>query len=91
MLVPLYGFVQGDTLGLLVLAHAEWSIHEVTRALAQSARLRVGEIREASLFFEERVLDPKLTVSSAGLLPLSRIELRPLRKASALNHLEPSP
>lgn len=76
MLIPLYGFVQGDTLGLLVLAHDHMTVAEVSERLRESARLRVVRGEPAALVFSGRVLDPALTLRELGLRALDRIDLR---------------
>ncbi|HEY8945903.1 MAG TPA: toluene-4-monooxygenase system B family protein [Polyangiaceae bacterium] len=76
MLVPLYGFVEGDTLGLLVLAHDDMSIAEVASKLRDSARLRVANPRPYRLFADGLPLPSARTVADAGLRPLSRVDLR---------------
>jgi hypothetical protein len=75
VLVPLYGFVEGDTIGLLVLAHPEMTIAEVGRKLAESASVRVS-IESWRVLAGSRVLDPRLTVSQAALVPMDRVDLR---------------
>lgn len=76
MLVPLYGFVEGDTIGLLVLAHESMSIADVADKLRTSARVRIDPSGRWKLLAGDRILDPTLTVSTAGLAALDRIDLR---------------
>jgi hypothetical protein len=78
MLVPLYGFLQGDVIGILVLAHAEHTLAEVAAQLAVSADVRVtpaaapGRVRVAG-----RLLDGALTVAESGLAALDRFDVEP--------------
>jgi hypothetical protein len=74
--IPLYGFLEGDTIGLLVLAAGEDSIAEIARKLQSAARLRVAVDGPVTVLHEGRPLDPQLTVADAGLQPLARIDVR---------------
>ena len=76
MLVPLLGFVEGDSMGLLVLAHDDMTIAEVGEKLRQSARVRVDIAGAWELRIDDRVPQPSSTVTDAGLRPLQRIDLR---------------
>jgi hypothetical protein len=76
MLVPLIGFVQGDSIGLLVLAHDDMTIGEVADKLRQSARVRVDIEGAWQLRVGDRVPSPTSTVAEAGLNALQRIDLR---------------
>ena len=76
MLVPLLGFVEGDSMGLLVLAHDDMTIEQVGEKLRQSARIRVDIEGTWELRVADRVPTPSSTVTEAGLRPLQRIDLR---------------
>ena len=77
MLVPLHGFVQGDTVGLLVLVHDTDSIAQLARVLVEAAAVRVLPAPVARVYSGGRELDPALTVAGAGLSALERIDLVP--------------
>ena len=77
MLVPLYGFLRGDTIGLVVLVHDHQSIAEVAATLQEAAAVRVEPRPHADVFVDGRRLDPRQTVHSAGLRPLTRIDVVP--------------
>jgi hypothetical protein len=74
--IPLYGFLEGDTIGLLVLADGEDSIAEVARKLQSAARLRVAVDGPVTVLCEGKPIDPLMTVADAGLQPLARIDVR---------------
>ena len=75
-MIPLYGFLEGDTIGLLVLADAEDSVAEVARKLQAAARLRAAIDGPVTVLHEGKPLDPEATVADAGLQPLARIDVR---------------
>lgn len=77
MLVPLYGFVEGDTMGLLVLAHHDMTLGEVAKRLRDAARVRVAiEGGAWELQVEGQKVNDTLSVAELGLEPLARIDLR---------------
>ena len=76
VLVPLYGFLEGDTVGLVVLAHDDDPISRVIARLQHSARWRVARFENARAFHAGRELDPEQTVAEAGLSALERIDVR---------------
>jgi hypothetical protein len=75
--IPVYGFVRGDALGLLVLVRPSDSIATLTLTLTEAASVRVAPSRGARLFAGERELDPHASVAAAGLTPLARVDLVP--------------
>jgi hypothetical protein len=75
VLVPLYGFLQGDTIGLLVLVHDTDTVAEIARKLQQAAAVRLSPKPGGSVYHEGRPLDPALTVAQAGLTALERIDV----------------
>jgi len=77
MLIPLYGFVKGDTLGVLVLVQDRDSVATLIASLAQATELRVPVAERARLFKDGVALDPMLTVAEARLSPLERVDLVP--------------
>lgn len=77
MLVPLYGFLAGDTLGLVVMVHDDERVHAIAEQLQLAACVRVAPRAHASVYFQGQLLDPELTVSEAGLAPLDRVDVVP--------------
>jgi hypothetical protein len=77
MPIPLHGFLQGDTLGLLILADEDETIQSLARKLqrAASVRVRVQPRARVELIHRGRALDPALTVAAAGLTPLDRFDV----------------
>jgi hypothetical protein len=75
-LIPLYGFLEGDTLGLVILARGQQRIGDVAEALIRSSAVRVAPRAGAQVFFQGQALDGDVTVARAGLTPLCRIDVR---------------
>jgi hypothetical protein len=75
MPIPLYGFLEGDTLGLLVLAEEAQTVLELTRKLQEAANIRVARNDEVELLYNGKTLDPELTVAQAGLQALDRFDV----------------
>ena len=76
-MIPVYGFLQGDTIGLLLLASEDDSIDTLGRQLQTSASVRVKPMDHFSVLHRGRVLNPQVTVKEAGLEPLDRVDVVP--------------
>jgi hypothetical protein len=76
-LIPLYGFVRGDTLGLLVLAHTEDTVLALAASMQQAACMRVPPSKHVSVYHDGVLLAPHLTLVQAGLSALARVDLVP--------------
>ncbi len=74
-LLPLYAFLAGDTLGLLVLAHEGDSIEELAALVARSARVRVAPQGRLTVRHQGLVLRSDTSVEAAGLRPLDRVDV----------------
>jgi fermentation-respiration switch protein FrsA (DUF1100 family) len=75
MTIPLYGFLQGDTIGLLVLAEEGDTVSAVARQLQDAASIRVARNDKIDVVYAGRVIDPALTVAQAGLQALDRFDV----------------
>ena len=75
MAIPLYGFLEGDTLGLLMLADEGETVLELARKLQDAASIRVARIDEIDFVYNGKPIDPGLTVAQAGLQALERFEV----------------
>lgn len=75
MLVPLFGFLRGDTIGLVVLVQDHHPVSEIARSLQEAASVRVTPRPAASVYFNGLKLDPGQTVAAAGLGPLDRVDV----------------
>jgi hypothetical protein len=75
-MIPVYGFLEGDTIGLLVLAD-EVELVAMTAAKVQAAaRLRARLDGPIAVFVNDRRLDLDATVQQAGIKPLDRLDVR---------------
>jgi hypothetical protein len=74
-LVPLYGFVEGDTLGLLVLVRTTDTVAALAAVLQEAAATRVAPSADFFVRHRRVRLEPTITVAAAGLTALDRVEL----------------
>jgi hypothetical protein len=74
-MIPLYGFLDGDTLGLLILVDPEETVGALAERMARSASVRVATVGPLALRSGGRTIDPGLTVAAAGLEPLDRFDV----------------
>jgi Toluene-4-monooxygenase system protein B (TmoB) len=75
MLIPLYGFLEGDTLGLLVLAEEGDTILELARKLQDAASIWAASNERIQLVYDGKPIDPGLAVGEAGLQTLDRFDV----------------
>jgi hypothetical protein len=75
MAIPLYVFVRGDTLGLVVLAPVEESVSQLALRLARAAAPRVALRGALRVLHRGRVLHGELSIAQAGIAPLDRVDL----------------
>jgi len=74
-MIPVYAFVAGDTLGLVVLLDEDQTMVSVAERLQASASVRVAPRRGLMVLHQGRPVDPYATVASLGVRPLDRIDL----------------
>jgi len=75
MPVPLYGFLQGDTVGLLILAEDGDTLEALARKLQAAASLRVAARHPVRVVYNDKIMDPAITVAQAGFEPLDRFDV----------------
>ena len=75
MTIPLYAFVHGDTLGLVVLAPEDESVDELAARLARAAAPRVALEGRLRVLHRGRVLPGEHSLSEAGVGALDRVDL----------------
>ena len=77
MLVPLHGFVSGDTVGLLVLVQDTDTIEHLAQTLMAAASVRIAPAPRARVYRGLEELPREQTVASLGLTALERVDLVP--------------
>jgi hypothetical protein len=75
MPIPLYGFLQGDTVGLLILAEEGDTLQALARKLQDAASLRVAGRDHVQVVYNDKIMDPAVTVVQAGLQALDRFDV----------------
>jgi hypothetical protein len=75
MSIPLYGFLEGDTVGLLMLAEEDETILGLARKLQDAASIRVARNEKIDFVYGGKTIDPGLTVAQAGLQALDRFDV----------------
>jgi hypothetical protein len=75
MPIPLYGFLQGDTVGLLILAEETETLQALARKLQDAASLRVAGRDHVQVVFNDKTMDPTMTVAEAALQALDRFDV----------------
>jgi hypothetical protein len=73
--IPLYGFVQGDTMGVVVLAEEEETIASLAHKLQTSVAVRIRPRPNVRVMHRGRALDPAATVRKTRLARLDRIDV----------------
>jgi Toluene-4-monooxygenase system protein B (TmoB) len=75
MPIPLYGFLQGDTVGLLILAEEGDTLQSLARKLQDAASLRVAGRDRVQVIYNDKVMDPTITIAQAGFQALDRFDV----------------
>lgn len=75
MAIPLYGFLEGDTVGLLMLAEEGETVLDLARRLQDAASLRVARNDKIDFVYNGKAIELGLTVAQAGLQALDRFEV----------------
>jgi Toluene-4-monooxygenase system protein B (TmoB) len=75
MPIPLYGFLQGDTVGLLILADEDDTLQSLARKLQDAASLRVASRDRVQVIYDDKPMDPAITIAQAGLQAMDRFDV----------------
>ncbi len=75
-MIPLLGFLQGDTLGVLVFAQENDTMADVAKRLIQSCQVRVAFEGNPILLYKNKAMPDTALVSSVGFKLLDRIDVR---------------
>ena len=75
-MIPLYGFLEGDTLGLLILAEEQDTAAALARRLQDAAGLRVAPASGARVWVRGQPVEASATIAATGLQALDRFDVR---------------
>jgi len=75
MPIPLYGFLQGDTVGLLILADEGDTLESLAQKLQDAASLRVAHRDRVQVIYNDKAMDPATTIAQAGFQALDRFDV----------------
>ncbi|HVV49910.1 MAG TPA: toluene-4-monooxygenase system B family protein [Polyangia bacterium] len=73
--LPLYAFVEGDTMGVVVLGRLEGTVADLGENLLRAVGVRVARRGPYQLLAGARRLDPEATLAAQALAPLERVDL----------------
>ncbi|HJZ88217.1 MAG TPA: toluene-4-monooxygenase system B family protein [Polyangia bacterium] len=73
--MPVYGFLEGDTIGLLILARKSMTVAQLAQQLQSAASVRVAPRPGLRVVYKEKVLDPADTLEHVGLSALERFDV----------------
>ena len=74
-MIPLYGFLQGDTIGLLILAEKSDTVRDLANSLQLAASVRVARRPDVEVWYKGQKLDSRRTIEQYGLSPLERFDV----------------
>lgn len=75
MPIPLYGFLEGDTIGLLIVAEEDETVRNLAQKLQDGASIRVAPRQKVQVIYQGKALDPTLTLAQAGFEALERFDV----------------
>jgi hypothetical protein len=75
-MIPLHGFLEGDTLGLLILAGEQDTAAALAQRVQEAAALRVAPRAHMRVWVRGQPLSASITVAAAGLQALDRFDVR---------------
>lgn len=73
--IPLYGFVQGDTLGVVVLGRLDATVRDLGENLLRATGVRVKRRGPFRIMSGERSLNLAAPLATLGMHPLDRVDL----------------
>jgi hypothetical protein len=75
MLVPLYGFLQGDTIGMLVLVHDHEPVDAIAEKMRQYAKVRLAVTEPLKVIYKGELLIGEETIAARGIQALDRVDV----------------
>lgn len=76
-MIPLYGFVDGDVLGVIVMMQDDETVADLAQRLQQAVAVRVRPRPRMFVLARGTRLSPDATIHDAGLAPLDRVDVVP--------------
>jgi hypothetical protein len=73
--IPVYGWVQGDSVVVVVLAREEQTVAELSEQLCQAASVRVAGSASRYAVKGGQRLDPEAPLRAAGIDALDRVDV----------------
>jgi len=73
--LPLYGFLRGDCMGLLIVAYPHETVAQLGGRLQSAASVRVRPAERFEVLYGEKVLPLESTLAEAGFAPLERFDV----------------
>lgn len=73
-MMPIYAFLEGDTLGLLLLMNPDETVAELAEKMARASRLRVQAAGTLRLMCNGEILEPRMTLANAKISSLDRVD-----------------
>jgi hypothetical protein len=83
MLIPVYGFLQGDALGLVVLMKDDETADDFANKLMQAAAMRVPPYSDRAVYFKGERLQGNAILAKVGVTPLARLDVVAVANAKA--------
>jgi hypothetical protein len=74
-MIPIYGFLQGDTMGVLLLADESDTAETLARKLIAAASVRVRPSSELRVLYRGRAIPANTTLDRAGVEALERVDV----------------
>jgi hypothetical protein len=74
--IPLYGFLEGDCLGLLVLASLNDTAADLSAKLQSAAAVRVRPLARPQVLHAGQIMAAGATVASLNMTALDRFDVR---------------
>jgi hypothetical protein len=74
-LIPLYGFLEGDTIGVLILADESDTMAQLADKLQSAAATRVARRDRVQVRAKGQALAPRSTVAAEQLAALDRFDV----------------
>lgn len=79
-MIPIYGFLETDTIGLLIMAYPDDTMERLIEKLQNSAAIRVKPRHKMELLYKNQIIASNMTVLEVGFQPLDHFFVMPGKK-----------